>query len=110
MGETSLECLGKLLDGCERRGIPSAVVLMPEGPEFRRWYRTGVHEEMVARSEPLTAQRSSRVIDAWLWIDRENGFRDSHHLLRDSAIEYTERLVRAALTPTVVSRIGQRRR
>jgi hypothetical protein len=85
--------LRAILSECQRRGIPSALVLMPEGPEFRSWYRDKAREEVREMLGRMARECESRLIDAWEWYEEE-AFADSHHLLADSARDLSARLGR----------------
>jgi hypothetical protein len=88
--------LCELLDLCRSRGIATALVLMPEGDQFRSWYPAPVWAEMQAFLSRLSRQYGSPVINGRAWI-REEDFADSHHLLVRGAGRFTERLGREVL-------------
>jgi hypothetical protein len=84
----------KLLRG---RGVPAAVVLMPESNEFRGWYRPGAEERLQDYLTRLRAGCDVPVIDARAWVGDDRLFRDGHHLLPAGAAQFTERFGREVL-------------
>lgn len=81
-----------LLLECRDRNIPTAIVLMPEGPTFRGWYEPGVAEAGRSQLFALAAEAGAEVVDAWTWFD-DDAFLDLHHFLPQSAETFTARVV-----------------
>ncbi|QJW96529.1 hypothetical protein [Frigoriglobus tundricola] len=75
-------------------GIPVVLLRMPEGPVFRSWYDPDglrAFDEYVART---AGEFGTPVIDARFWLDDENDFYDSHHLLKGGGAKFTARFAR----------------
>jgi hypothetical protein len=104
VGEEGLAALRVLLNECHRRKISTAVVLMPEGPTFRGWYRPGAREELQAALDELARECGSTLVVSSEWIE-ESDFLDSHHLLFCGATKFSERLCQEALEPLLTERL-----
>jgi hypothetical protein len=84
-----------ILSLCKREGIRTAVIVLPEGSDFRSLYPP---ESLRAIDTYLThLSRDVPVIDARAWIP-DSGFGDGHHLLPSGATLFSERLAREALS------------
>ena len=92
--------LGEL---CRREGIPLMVLLTPEGPAFQSWYTPSTRREMEVLVNRLTVLGAT-VIDAQTWLPDEAWFADSHHLLPQGGLAFTNRLWREALRKPVEGR------
>jgi hypothetical protein len=106
--ESSCRAQRKLLQTCRRQGIPAALVLMPEGTEFRQLYPPGAWTEIETFLNCLRREFAVPIIDARHWI-RDDDFIDSHHLLPQGAAAFTERLVRDEVLPLLRSQASARR-
>jgi hypothetical protein len=96
--ETPDRALRATLDLCRREGIQAAVVVLPEGPEFRSWYPREALARVGTYLECLRRECRVPVIDARAWVP-ESGFMDGHHLLPAGATRFTSQLGRAVLPP-----------
>jgi hypothetical protein len=85
--------VGESLDLCRRHGVRAALVLMPEGTEFRSWYSPAVEAAVYAFLRDLSQSRGAPLIEARTWLDDEC-FLDSHHLLTAGAVAFSDRLGR----------------
>jgi hypothetical protein len=103
VGEEGLKVLRTLLNECREHKIDTAVVLMPEGTEFRSWYRPGAREEFEVALTGVTRECGSTLIVGSEWID-DADFVDSHHLLFAGATKFSERLTKEALEPLLEGR------
>jgi hypothetical protein len=90
--------LRDLLDCCRREHIPAALVLMPEGSEFRALYPEAVRRGIDRFLADLARETEVPVIDARTWVE-DAGFWDGHHLLPEGATAFTDRFDREALRP-----------
>jgi hypothetical protein len=87
-----------LLQRCRQEGIAVKLVLLPEGPTFRSWYRPAGWQALEGFLEQLHQEFGVEVVNAREWIDEE-GFFDSHHLLPEAAARFSDRLGREVLLP-----------
>jgi hypothetical protein len=94
------QSLCELLAVCRRERIPAALVLMPEGPEFRRWYPPGAWEQLQTYLDGLSREWAVPIINAREWLAEED-FLDSHHMLAHGASRFTERFGQQVLLPLV---------
>jgi hypothetical protein len=94
------EALREMLGLCRRERISVALVLMPEGGEFRAWYPPGVWEQIDTFLTELRREYSVPLINAREWI-ADADFSDSHHLLPRGAAAFTERLEREGILPLI---------
>ena len=95
LGGDGFTALEAMLETCREHRIPAALVIMPEGPEFRSWYRQGVQEQLLTRLRDLASRKQAELIDHWDAMPEE-AFIDSHHLLAPGAIEFSSRLAASA--------------
>jgi len=98
LGGFAPRALGEILDTCRRRRIPTALVLMPEGPVFRSWYRGDTWKQIKGFLDALSRQTGVPVFNAREWLD-EDEFVDSHHMLPQGSAHFTERLGREVIVP-----------
>jgi hypothetical protein len=103
LGGASCQALREILEICRSERIPAALVLMPEGDEFRNWYPDSAREEIDSFVSRLSADYSVPLIDARQWV-AEGGFLDSHHLLAPGADQFSLRL--ASHAPPDVGVLG----
>jgi hypothetical protein len=96
LGGPSCEALRETLEVCRREGIATALVLMPEGSEFRGWYSQDARRQIRSFLGGLCREFDAPLIDAERWIADED-FSDSHHLLHHGATSFTRRLGRATV-------------
>jgi hypothetical protein len=98
LGGPNCRALHNLLILCREQRIPVALILMPEGPEFRSWYTEEGWQSIQGFLDELSSTYSVPIINARDWID-EQDFLDSHHLLRQGAVDFTQRLAQDKLAP-----------
>lgn len=89
-GPLAVRTAEELFRLCRRQAIPTAVVWMPEGSEFRGWY--GLETEVAAASLLAHWEQSFgvSVIDVRAWLPDES-FSDGFHLTPAGAVEFTLR-------------------
>jgi hypothetical protein len=97
----SANALREALALCRARGIPAAVLLMPEGPMMRSVYPPRHWAEFQALVKEICRDGGAPFVNARLWIDTTE-FHDSHHLLAEGANHFTERLAREALPSLLI--------
>jgi hypothetical protein len=85
------QALRDILDLCRHEGIRTALVLMPEGTEFRQLYTPPMWQQIQAYLDGLRREYQTPLINARQWIADED-FADSHHLLPRGGAAFTERL------------------
>ena len=99
MGGPQCQALCELLASCRKEGLPVALVVMPEGPTFRSWYPPGTWENIKEWLTQVSREYDAPLVNAREWIDDENDFKDSHHLLRSGRDKFKERLARECIFP-----------
>ena len=87
--------LCELLDRCSKESIPTTLILMPEGTEFRSWYTPAMRAGIDAYLEVVSRTRNVPLIDARTWVV-DDDFQDAHHLIAAGARVFTDRLAREA--------------
>jgi hypothetical protein len=102
LGGRNCEALRELLASCRREGVPTALVLMPEGPVFRSLYPPETWRQIQDWLERLGSEEGAPLVNAREWID-EDDFVDSHHLLPQGAEKFTDRLGREYILPLLES-------
>jgi hypothetical protein len=108
VGGRGYEALAELVRSCREVGVPAALMLIPEGPELRSWYGPGAWDPFQAWLEQLSRDAAAPIFNAREWIDDENDFLDSHHLLPSGAARFTERLGRDCILPALRQRTESR--
>ncbi len=98
LGGPACDALRELLDDSRRDGVKTALVVAPEGPEFRGWYPPKTWRTIRVWLERLSREYDAPLVNAREWID-EDDFMDSHHLLKAGAARFTERLGRECIVP-----------
>jgi hypothetical protein len=96
----SKNALCELLALCREQQLSTALVLMPEGSEFRSWYPPAVWQQIEGFLTSAGREYAAPVINAREWISDED-FTDSHHLLVHGGRIFTERLGREAVLPLI---------
>jgi hypothetical protein len=92
-----------LLELCRAERIPAALVLMPEGTEFRSFYPPFAWPRVNEFLSTVTRGFSVPLVNAREWIP-DSGFSDSHHLLPEAATRFSEQLCHEALVPLLSAR------
>jgi hypothetical protein len=95
--EPAGRALENLLSRCRDEGIPTALMLMPEGSRFRGWCPPGMIAGYEAWLHDVCSRTRVPLLDARRWI-ADDGFWDSHHLMPSGAVEFTRRWTREATT------------
>lgn len=91
LGGPSCQALREMLEICRAEDMPVALVLMPEGDEFRSWYPPGAWDQIDAFLKGLSDEFSVALINGREWIG-EDDFLDSHHLLVPGADRFSRLL------------------
>lgn len=92
IGAASDRLVRDLVARCRAEGIPVALYLMPESPEFRTWYAADARAAVAAYLPTLGVP----VFDAAGGF-AEDEFADGHHLLPAGAARFSRRLADAHL-------------
>jgi hypothetical protein len=98
LGGTCCRCLRELLICCRAEGVPAALLVLPEGPEFRSWYGPGADDQVWCWLHCLSRDFDVPLLDAHCWLN-EDAFIDSHHLMPGAALPFTQQLGRELLLP-----------
>lgn len=98
LGGGGPQALEELVQLCRREGVPVALVVMPEGPAFRSWYRGQSWREIQDFLAGLSRRYAVPVVNAHEWL-AEDDFVDSHHMLPWGGARFSERLGREAIVP-----------
>ena len=109
LGGRQCEALRELLAVCAKQGTPVALVLTPEGRSFRDLYSPATWQAIEQWLTQLSREYSATLINAREWIDDENDFADSHHLLASGANKFTERLGQEYILPLLRRNTGATR-
>lgn len=88
--------LRELLSECRQQGVKPALVLMPEGSEFRRWYPVEALAELDALLNDLGREFGVPRIDGRRWVEDADFF-DAHHLRARGAEVFSNRLRREVM-------------
>jgi hypothetical protein len=100
--EPTFAALQQTVNLCAQNRVRVALLLMPEGSEFRSWYPPHVEVDLSARLADVGERFDAAVIDARAWLD-DGAFSDSHHMLPAAAEVFSQRLGRA-IVPLLRSR------
>jgi hypothetical protein len=95
--------LREMLELCRQEGITAALLLMPEGTQFRDLYPPAARGAIDAYLGRLRQEYGVPLIDAREWVG-DDGFWDSHHLTKAGATAFTRRFGREALWPLLQGR------
>jgi hypothetical protein len=98
--ESARRAYRELIETCRRDGVHVVLLLTPEGPAFRSWYREGGLRQIDAFCDEVRRDYGVDVIDTRTWLP-ESDFIDSHHVCLHGAKEFTTRLGREVLQPLV---------
>ena len=99
LDELQCQAVCELLASCRKERVAVALVVMPEGPIFRSWYPPGTWEATKEWLRHISQEYDAPLINARDWIDDENDFMDSHHLLLSGRAKFNERLGREYILP-----------
>jgi hypothetical protein len=100
LGGRACQALQEILELCRTEGIQTALVLMPEGVDFRSWYTSEAWTQIETFLGELHRDFAIPVINAREWI-ADDQFADSHHLLRHGAVVFTQRLGQEVVLPFI---------
>jgi hypothetical protein len=98
LGGPSCHALRELLEECRQRRVRTALLLMPEGSEFRSWYSPQTWAEIQGFLDGLSREYDAPLINARNWMP-DDAFCDSHHMIDEGAAAFTQRLGKTALVP-----------
>jgi hypothetical protein len=90
----------ELLADLRDAGAPTVVLVMPEGPVFRSWYRPGAWTEVEASLRGLCSRAGATFVSARDWFD-EGAFSDSHHLRVAGGEQFSRRFASQVLVPAL---------
>lgn len=99
-GGGAVEALRDLLADCRTHGIPVKLVLMPEGTPFKPWYGDGVNDRLLGLLQELESEYDTQLTDARDWLP-DSGFYDGHHMLRNGAELFSDRLCDDLILPAL---------
>jgi hypothetical protein len=102
----SVRALEEIVETCRNKQVPAAMILMPEGTEFRSLYSRQARTQIDAILARLSRAWGMPVFNASEWVG-DDGFWDGHHMLPKGADEFTDRFGREVLTPLLKSRDAQ---
>lgn len=91
------KALRELIALAEARGVPIALLAMPEGNVFQSWYSEETRSAVDAYLGEIQRGCGVEVVDARDWIPDEAAYLDSHHLLPEGAARFSERFAIEAL-------------
>jgi hypothetical protein len=89
--DVSNRALREMLFVCHQKGIPTALLYMPEDSDFSRWYPPRVKEQINTYLTGLSKEFAVPLIDARGWLPASL-FSDYVHLLPAGSTEFTARL------------------
>lgn len=96
--KTPDRALRGILALARRERIRTALVVLPEGTEFRSLYPASALRDVSAYLDGVGREFGVEVVDARSWV-ADDGFMDGHHLLPEGAAVFTRRLGREVLQP-----------
>jgi hypothetical protein len=96
LGGPSCRALEELLAVTKAHGVPTVLVLMPEGADFRAFYPPDAGRVLGEYLSGLERRYGASLVDARRWV-ADDGFIDAHHLLASGAAAFTDRLAREAV-------------
>jgi hypothetical protein len=99
------QAMRELLEICRRERISAALLLMPEGSDFRAWYSPEARTTIDAYLDGLCLEYGIPLVDASRWLP-DTCFSDSHHLVPGGADQFTERFGREALAPFLAGKLA----
>jgi hypothetical protein len=104
--DRSVAALETLLATCQGLKIRVALVLMPEGEDFRKFYPPGLPEQLDGLVRKISDRWNAPLVDGRDWVP-DSHLADSHHALPSGAVILTRRLAREAIRPLLDSPSGQ---
>ncbi len=98
-----VELLEQNIAACQRQGIETILLLTPEGSEFRDQYSPAMTAAIDGMLAQLREQFHVQIVDARAWVN-DDGFVDMHHLRKDGAQIFSQRLAREVIEPLLRDR------
>ena len=98
LSENQVRVLEENIAFCQRQGIRTVLLLMPEGSEFRNLYSPEMSESVAGMLARLREKYNVPAVDARTWVADEL-FIDMHHLLIEGSIVFSERLSQEVIGP-----------
>ena len=100
LGAKNVKDVEALLSDLRSAGVPTMLLVAPEGPTFRSWYRPGAWNEIQATLIELCARNGATFVNAREWLD-DDAFFDSHHLTVSGGHRFSARLAAEVLAPAL---------
>ncbi len=97
----------ELLTECRRRGIPTALLVMPESPAFRALYPAAALDRLRRHCADLVAEYGVPLVDCRAWFDDEALFWDGNHLQGVGAERFSRRFGTDCLRSLLDDRAGR---
>jgi hypothetical protein len=97
-GESSIEALDQLLALVQREQIPTALVMVPQGPNVRELYPRARLDSLLYQIAGQAARHEVSFVDAWDWL-AEPMFTDSVHPTTEGATLFCARFTREHIVP-----------
>ena len=98
MGKEHAADVENLLAQLRADGVPTVLVVMPEGPMFRSWYREGAWTELESFLHELAARQGAVFVSTRDWFGEE-AFFDSHHMVVAGGRQFSTRFSAEVLAP-----------
>jgi hypothetical protein len=105
LGSPFAPALARTLKRCRDAQVPAALVLMPEGSEFRDLYSPLAWQQLEGFLEGLSREYKVPVVNAREWVP-DRHFLDTHHLLPEGAAMFTRKLARSVVLPMLREQVG----
>lgn len=105
LGDAPVRAVRDFVALCREHSIPVVLVRMPEASGFRALYPRLVEALIKKCLNELAAETGCRVADCREWMP-DRAFADGHHLLRNGASAFTERLTREVIEPAMRANAG----
>ncbi len=105
LGGCGYAALRELLRRVREAGVPAALVILPEGPEFQSWYAPGAYQLVRDTLDQFATEFGVGVLDLHDGLS-EDDFVDSHHLTPPSAAKFTARLGSEKLLPLLRKQVA----
>lgn len=94
------QALRTLLESCRKNKVAAAMLIMPEGPEFRSWYGPGVITQIENHLFALSKEFGVKFFNTHNWM-KEFDFKDSHHMFEKSSLQFTRRFTNEKIIPWI---------
>jgi hypothetical protein len=109
VGKKNIADVEALLADLRADGVKTILLVSPEGPIFRSWYRPYGWSNVDAALKDLCARQNVQYVCARFWLE-EDAFFDSHHMNVPGSIQFCDRLSREVLVPALRSQKDLNRR